>query len=76
MFKLYIDSDGKAVISKETNATEADITISIGALTTWLLCYQTWSTLARFGKVSGKEDHLKRLQNRIQMQSTYLTDFF
>lgn len=76
IFELCIASDGSATIKQEDQFAQANITISVGALTAWLLNYQTWDTLVRFGKAEGDQLTMKRLQNRINAQTTYLTDFF
>lgn len=83
LFILQIRMDGKATLNQETSVSaheqllaQEDISISIGALTSWLLYYQTWETLVRFNKVQASEPVLKRLQNRIPARITYLTDFF
>lgn len=82
-FVLQIGADGKAIIQQAASVDvheqlpdQEEILISIGALTAWLLYYQTWETLVRFNKVKGSESVLKRLQSRIPARITYLTDFF
>lgn len=81
LFKLHIAADGKATIQRaeeEVNhgVTDNLIIASIGALTSWLLYYQTWNTMVRFHKLEGSEFIMKRFQKRIPSRTTYLADFF
>lgn len=77
-FELRIASSGKATLTKSEHKEDdsPELTISIGSLTAWLFNYQKYNALQRFDQLTGDEQAMKRLQNRIEEHTTYLTDFF
>ena len=78
LYQLVIAADGVANIERivDINGEEADINIDIGAFTSTLLNYQKLEVLRKFGRVTGNEEAINRLQNRISEQTSYLSDFF
>lgn len=78
LYLLHINGTGKAVFTpnEEKQSLENPIKMDIGALTTVLLGYLRPTKLAQLARITGDDEHIKRLQVRIPERTTYLPDFF
>lgn len=73
-FVLSIDKNGKGEAKKVTGkCTDA---ISIQTMTTMLMGYKRPDYLARIGRIIASEDTIDMLENSIEQQTPYVSDYF
>ena len=73
-FKLTIDKDGKGKISRTSEKTEDRIDIQ--TMTTMLLGYKRPDYLYKIGRISCSNDTVDMLEDAIEQQTPYFSDYF
>ena len=73
-FKLIIDKDGKGKISRTSEKTEDRIDIQ--TMTTMLLGYKRPDYLYKIGRISCSNDTVDMLEDAIEQQTPYFSDYF
>lgn len=73
-FLLKIDKSGKGEAVKTSDKCED--TISIQTMTTMLMGYKRPDYLARIGRIHASEDTIDMLEDSIEQQTPYVSDYF
>lgn len=73
-FILKIDKNGKGETVKTSDKCED--TISIQTMTTMLMGYKRPDYLARIGRIHASEDTIDMLEDSIEQQTPYVSDYF
>lgn len=73
-FKLIIEKDGKGKITRTTEKTEDKIDIQ--TMTTMLLGYKRPDYLYKIGRITCSNDTVDMLEDAIEQQTPYFSDYF
>lgn len=73
-FTLYIDASGRGQIARTSERT--DSRVSINTLTTMLLGYKSPDYLHRIGRLVCSPDTVDMLEDAIEQQTPYFSDYF
>lgn len=73
-FKLVIDKNGKGQITRTSQKTEDKIDIQ--TMTTMLLGYKRPDYLYKIGRISCSNDTVDMLEDAIEQQAPYFSDYF
>lgn len=73
-FKLIIDKNGKGKVSRTSEKTEDKIDIQ--TMTTMLLGYKRPDYLYKIGRISCSNDTVDMLEDAIEQQTPYFSDYF